>query len=181
VRLDEPLGKDHFAVEYLLDKPLLDALQGSTARGKVACHSSATDKGKEPLGKGKLISLLWVWKDHMVSIKIEMDWVLLNINDGLEKLELGQKPKKVRRKKGGKTQAFKCKPRPKWESKPTSLLGFEEALGLLSGLDRSLPFTSYVVLEALPVVDFVPAAVSIDIWLVGPPPAMPKGTDEPVD
>lgn len=103
VRFDEPLGKDHFAVEYLLDKPLLDALQGSTAQGKVACHSSAEDKGKDRLlGKGKLISLLWVWKGHMVSIKIEMDWVLLNTNDGLEKLGLGQKPKKVRRKKGGR-------------------------------------------------------------------------------
>lgn len=114
----------------------------------------------------------------MVSITIEMDWVLLNINDGLEKLGWARSPRRLGVRRGGRHRLSSVNQGPNGNLNP--LLFWVLRRGLL-GLDPSSPFTSSVVPETLPKVDLVLAAISGDVWLVGPPPAMPKGTDEPVD
>jgi len=120
VRLDDPLGKDHFAIGNPLCKAS-NTKQSSSVQGNVACLPSVADEGEGSLlGKGILQSLVWAWKGHLVNLKIEVDRALRFIHEGqLCWVE-----------QGGKKWAPKRKPMPKFISKP--ILGSEVELKFLS-------------------------------------------------
>jgi hypothetical protein len=95
----------------------------------------------------------WAWKGHLMNLKIEVDWALRFILEGLEKLGPVHKPICIGRNKRGKKWAPKCKPWPKLISKP--ILGSEVELGFLSSMGAghegpSSPNTNSALLDTLP-------------------------------
>lgn len=141
VRSGDALGKDQpFAGNPLGN--LSDTQQGSSARGNVECaHGVANfgvdfQHGKEPLaqgkktcvfdaidegdgrirGKGKLKTLLWVWKGHLMKVKTEVGrpcrkfWKVWRFWAAFQSLGRPVSPSLLG---GRKAWALKCKPRPK--------------------------------------------------------------------
>lgn len=86
-RLGDSEGKDHFSDGSTLGKNQSDAKQSLSAQGDLACHFGVADVGEGRLmGKGELQSLFRTWKGQLISLKTEVDWALLIVLDGLEKL-----------------------------------------------------------------------------------------------
>lgn len=65
----DPLGKVQISGGCFLGKTCSVCKHNDFARGNDACHFGDTDEGVGSLlGKGKMKSLLWAWKDQLSSL-----------------------------------------------------------------------------------------------------------------